>query len=162
MEVLVTVIIYSLIVAACYLAFAAGNQSWQVNRVQVELQQELRKAMDWMVSDLRQSGSSAIVDVPSDGVWYNTITFKIAAGINNSNISWSGDIQYLLGGTNANQLLRQAGGQVKILAQAITSLQFRRQMATAGTVEVFLTAEKTTPQGQLLSQDRNFQVSLRN
>jgi len=161
-EILVAVSLYSLIAAACFVAFITGNRSWQVNKVQLEIQQELRKAMDWMIEDLRQSGSSAIVDVPSDGVWYNSITFKMAEGINNGNISWSGDVQYALGGTNSNQLLRQTGGEEKILAQNITTLQFRRQTGTPKSLEVSLTAQKTTPEGQVLNQDLNFQIKLRN
>jgi len=161
-EILVAVSLYSLIAVACFVAFITGNRSWQVNKAQLEIQQELRKAMDWMIEDLRQSGSSAIVDVPSDGVWYNSLTFKMAEGINNGNISWSDDVQYDLGGTNSNQLLRQTGGEEKVLAQDITSLLFRRQVSTPASMEVSLTAQKTTPEGQALSQDLNFQIKLRN
>ncbi len=157
-EVLVMVFIYSIIAGACYVALMSGNTFWQVTSVETELQQELRKGMDAMTEDLRQAGSSSITDVPADGVWYTTITFKICTGVSGGSISWSSNIQYVLGtGANANRLLR--GG--KVVAQDIETLQIRRKTSSPNIVEVSLLAQKNTSGSRLLSMNSNFSVKLR-
>ena len=76
-EAMVTAMIFALIAGGVYTAGIAGERSWQANKVQVELQQDLRKAMEWMIKDLRITKSSAILDVPADDIWYSSITFKL-------------------------------------------------------------------------------------
>src|SRR3989338_6756456 len=73
-ESVVTVVIFSLIAGGIYTTMLAGDSSWHINSIQVELQQELRKAMNGMMDDLLQSGKSAITDVPADGNWHTSIT----------------------------------------------------------------------------------------
>ena len=163
-ETLVTVLLYVMIAAACYTALIAGNSSWQLTSTMVELQQEFRKAMDFMTDDLRQAGSASITNVPADGVWYNTITFKKCNGVAGGNISWAGNtVQYVLGtGAGANRLLHKSGGQDKVIAQDIQTLQIRRSLSTPNLVEVSLLAQKNTSGGKLLSFNSNFSVRLRN
>ena len=163
-EVLVVVFIYSIIAGSCYVALISGNTSWQVTSAQVELQQELRKGMDAMSEDLRQAGASSITNVPADGIWYNTITFKICTGVSSGNISWSSNtIQYVIGsGANVNQILRKSGSQSKVIAQDIQTLQIRRQSSAPNIVEVSLLAQKNTSGGRLLSLNSNFSAKLRN
>ena len=163
-EVLVTVLIFSIIAGACYMALISGNMSWQVTSVATELQQELRKGMDTMTEDLRQTGASTITDVNADGAPYNMITFKICTGVSGGNISWSSNtVQYALGsGINVNKILRTSGGQSKVIAQDIQTLQIRRQSSAPNIVEVSLSAQKNTVGGRLLSLSSIFDVKLRN
>lgn len=163
-EVLVTVLIYSIIAGSCYMALISGNTAWQLTSVEVELQQELRKGIDAMAEDLRQAGSSSITDVPADGVWYTTITFKTCTGVSGGNISWSSNtVQYVLGtGANANRILRNSGGQSKVIAQDIQTLQIRRQSSTPNIVELSLSAQKKTSGARLLNLNSNFSTRLRN
>ncbi len=162
-ETMVTLFIYCFIAAACYGALVYGSNCWKVNSVAVELQQELRKGMDWITEDLRQSGTSAVVGVPVDGYWYNTITFKTCTGINNGNISWAGqNTQYSKGGTGSAQLLRTTGGTSKVIAQDFQTVQFRRQAASANIVDVALTVQKNMIGGRTLTRSSNFQVKMRN
>ena len=162
-ETMVTLLIYSFIAAACYSALVYGSNSWKVNSVAVELQQELRKAMDWITEDLRQSGTSTITDVPVDGQPHNTITFKLCTGANNGNISWAGsNTQYSKGGTGSAQLLRTTGVQSKVIAQNFQSVQFRRQNTSANVVNVALTVQKNIIGGRMLAMSSNFQVKMRN
>ena len=162
-ESLMTILIYAFISAACFTALTYGSQSWRVNSVKVELQQELRKAMDWITEDLRQAGPSSITNVPADGTWYNTITFKICNGASGGNISWAAqNTQYSKGGTGSAQLLRTTGAQSQVIAQDIQSLQFRRTTTAGNIVNVALTVQKNTIGGRLLTLTSNFQVKLRN
>lgn len=162
-EVIVTVVLFSVIAGACFAIFLSGSDSWQVNSVKLELQQELRKAADWMRQDLWEAGVSTITNVPADGNWYPTITFRVSNGVSSGNILWSANtIQFLLGGTNSNQLQRQSAAQTKIIAQDIQTLQFRRQAATPSILEVSLAAQKRTTKGALLTQNTTFKITLRN
>ena len=155
-----SVFIFSLLSVACYTIMASSSSSWQVNRVRIELQQELRKSQNWMINELRQSGSSVITNVPAVGTLYTTITFRTANGVSGGSITWSTDtIQFLLSGT---QLQRSSGGTTKVLAQNISLLQFRRQAATPNLLEVTVQAQKKAPTSVTLSANLSFKVQLRN
>ncbi len=159
-ETLITALIFAFLVGGVYLTLIVGIGSWQANDVRIELQQELRKSMDWMIGDLRQGGVSTITNVPADGNWYSTITFKTSTGVSNGNIVWSADtIQYVL---SSNQLQRINGAQTKLIAQDIQSLQIRRQASTPSIVEVSLQDQKKTSTGHQINVTLNFKVELRN
>lgn len=163
-EALVTVMIFSIILGASYMVLLSGSDSWEVNRVRVELQQESRKAIDWMSQEMRETGSAAITNVPADGNWYTTITFSLPSGVSGGSIVWSGDtIQYVLGGTNSNQLQRVATGvATKIIASNIQTLQFRRQSTSSNIVEVSVLARKNTLKGTQIDVNLDFKIRLRN
>ena len=160
-EVLMAVFIFTLLSAACYTIMASSSSSWQVNRVRIELQQELRKSQGWMINELRQSGSSVVTNVPADGsTGHATITFRTSTGVSGGSATWSTDtIQFLLSGT---QLQRISGGTTKVLAQDISSVQFLRQSTTPNLVEVSLQAQKKAPGSVTLSSSLNFKVEMRN
>jgi prepilin-type N-terminal cleavage/methylation domain-containing protein len=160
METMVTMLIFSFVAGALYAAAAIGEVSWQANKVRVEVSQELRKAMGWMEYELQQAGDSSIVDVPADGAWYTTMTFKIPDGVENGDIHWGENtIQFILSGTDLHRI---EAGTDKTLAQNIVSLQFRRQAASANILEVALQSQKNTVKGETLTADLNFEVQLRN
>lgn len=162
-ETMVVVLIFSLLVTGLYSVATVGDNSWQVNRVQIQLQQELRKAMDAMVNDLRQAGPSSIVDVPTDGNWYNSITFRIPEGVAAGSIDWTDNtLQFLRAGTGTLQLQRIYGAQTKIVSNNITSLQFRRFSTSPSSLEVALQAQRNTLKGQPITYNLNFNVQLRN
>ena len=162
-EALMTTLIMAVILGAILMILLSGSESWQVNSAQVEANQEVRKAMEWMKQELIQGGSSTITNVPADGTWYPTITFKTASGVSGGVITWSSNtIQYLRGGTNSQQLLRRSGGVDKVIAIDMQALQFRRQSSSANVVEINVQAQKDTPRGTHLTASANFQVKLRN
>ena len=152
-ELMVTVIIFAFILGICYSLLISGSDSWETNSARVELQQELRKAMDRMSQDLRQAGSASIVDVPADGNAYTSITFRKSAGVSGGNLVWdSSTTRYFLGGTGGTQLLRQVGAQTaSVIAQNIQSLQFSRQTSTANVVNVSIQTQKTTLRRKMLT-----------
>ncbi len=161
-EAMVTVLIFSFILGICYVLLIAGSDSWEANSVRVELQQELRKAMDWITQDLRQAGSASIVDVPANGSVYASITFRKAAGVSGGNITWdSSTTRYFLGGSDGNQIQRQVGSQTAaVIAQNIRSLEFSRQVSASNVVNVSLQAEKATLRGKTLAGKLPIQASL--
>ncbi|MBU3933383.1 MAG: prepilin-type N-terminal cleavage/methylation domain-containing protein [Candidatus Omnitrophica bacterium] len=121
-ELMVVIFIFSIIMAATFGVLSTGRQSWHTGSTQVELQQETRRAMDRMVRELRESGSTHI-SIPVGG---GSITFQVPIDEDiidttvdddvldvNGNIEWGAggnlgrSIQYLLGGLNNRQLLRR-------------------------------------------------------
>lgn len=159
-ETLVVVLIFTIISGGLISVMTVGDKSWQVNRVKIELQQELRKSMDAMVNDLRQSGGASIVNVPTDGNWYSTITFRKPAGVSAGSIAWDNTtIQFL---TSNGQLQRVYGANTKIVSQDISSMQFRRFSAAADTLEVALQAQKNTNKGVPIVYDLDFNIQIRN
>lgn len=163
-EVLVTMLIFSFVAAGLFTTAAVGDNSWQVNHVRVELQQELRKAMEWMKYDLQQAGAGSITNVPADGVAYSTITFRTPAGVSGVSLAWNDDtIQYVLGGSSNNQLQKIEGEDTKILAQNIQSIAFTRAVASSNILDVTMQGQKTPVKHNTpVSYDLNFQVQLRN
>jgi Tfp pilus assembly protein PilW len=171
-EALMTVLIAAVILAATSMVLIAGSASWQVNSTKVELQQGLRRAMEWMAQDLRAAGNSvsSITNVPADGTWYNTINFKTATGVSSAGaIVWSTDtIQYVLGGTGNSELRRNiinSGGSTvsyRRTARNMTALRIRRQGASADLVEVSLSCSKRATSGQQVTMSTSFTVHLRN
>lgn len=162
-ETLVVVLIFSMLVAGFYSVATVGDNSWQSNRVQIELQQDLRKSMEAMVNDLRQAGSSSIIDVPANGNWYTSITFRIPEGVAAGSIDWTNEtMQLLRAGPGTLQLQRIYGAQTKIISNNITSLQFRRLSTSPNTIEIAMQAQKDTLKGLPITYNLNFNVQLRN
>ncbi len=169
-EVLISAVIFSVVLAACYALLIAGSDSWETNEAKIELQQDLRNAADWITQDLRQAGSVSITNVPADGTWYTLITFRKASSVSGGSIVWDTDTtKYLLGGTDSTQLQRQTGSQTpKVIGQNFQSLQFRRQSSSADIIDVALQAQKKTPRGKNLTgkaaveDGLSFKVHLRN
>lgn len=162
-EVLVTLAIFSMMSASLYAAMSVGQNSWETNRVHIELQQEMRKAMEAMINDLRQASNSSIINVPADNQWYPTITFRKPTGVTSGSIVWDANtLQFVKGGTDSDQLLRVYNGTTKIMCQYLDSMQFRRQSMSSNTLEVVLRAEDTTTKGVVIGYDLSFNVELRN
>jgi Tfp pilus assembly protein PilW len=161
-EALFAVIFYILVITGCFVAFQVGSSSWQTNSTQVEIQQELRKAMDWLIEDLRQSGGSTVTDVLADGTWKTTLTFKKSAGGGSGSNSWSATLQYSLGGSDGNQLLRNDSSTSQVIAQNIQSFQARRQASTPDIVEITLQGQKNTANGRTITISSQCKVEMRN
>jgi prepilin-type N-terminal cleavage/methylation domain-containing protein len=159
-EVLVTVLIFMLISAGIMTIVNSGNDIWQMNKASVELQQELRKAMDWMMNDLREAGTSSIIDVPADGAAYTSITFSTPTGVSGGSLTWDAStINFAL---SSNQLIRTYGGTTRTLASRIVLLEFTRQAASSEILEVTLRGQRAVPGGQTIQRDLDFEVRLRN
>lgn len=167
-EIMIVFAIFSIIGAAIFATLTMGRKSWHTGDVQVEMQQEVRKAMNSMVKELRQSGPAVIVGVPADGAPYSAITFQIPEDTDNDgdvidgsgNIEWGSQITYSLGGLNGEQLLRIQSGD-RVLANNIQSLQFTRS-GFGEEITITLIAEKDTVFQRILTAALTSQVTLRN
>lgn len=161
-EMMIAIFIFLLIAAVMFTILATGRNAWQIGDAQILLQQELRKAMDGIVEELRQSGPTRI-DIPAVvGEPYNEVTFQIPEDVTFGYVVWGEEIQYLLGGLNGRQLLRRSGGEERVLANDIISLEFSRQPTSPDIVDVALEVDKETIRGTRIDNNLNFQVKLRN
>ena len=158
-ESLISVSIFVIIAGACFSSLVAGIKIWDANDTHTELEQHLRKAMDWIKQDLTQAGSSSVTNVPADGNSYTTITFTKGSSVSGGAITWSSSTtQFILSGTN---LTRLTGSQTDTIASSIQSMTFIRQAASPNIVAVTLNAQKGSGAGTM-SSSTTFQVELRN
>ncbi len=164
-EVLVTVMIFAALTAAVATVLFVGQSSWQNNSVQAEMQQELRKAMDWMKGDLRETTATAITAGPTsaDDTAYTSITFYLPTGVSGNAITWSANTtQFVLGGTGANELHRIENSVTRVIAHNIQSLGFRRMAAAPNIIEIILQAQKNTIKGSTVTLNLTFDIQMRN
>ncbi|MBN1870752.1 MAG: prepilin-type N-terminal cleavage/methylation domain-containing protein [Candidatus Omnitrophica bacterium] len=164
-EVLVTVTIFAVLAGAINMVLLVGESSWQTNSVRIELRQELRKAINKMEDELRQTSPVAITAGPTvaNGSTSASITFYLPTGVSGNSITWSANTtQYKLGGTDSNQLQRIEGGNTEVIAQNIQSLTFSRAAATPDIIDVSLVAQKDTIKGIPLTVNFAFGVQMRN
>lgn len=162
-ETLVTVFIFSLLAAGLWAITLAGERSWQANRTKVELQQDMRKAMEAMINELREAGPASISNVPANNTAYTTITFQIPSGVSFGQVTWDpNSIQYVLGGSPATQLRRVSGGTTKVLANNVQSLQFQRFSADPERMLVTMQGQKNTVKGDAVGYNLAFEIQLRN
>lgn len=182
-EMLVTMVIFSFLAMAVNMVLIAGNSSWQVNSTEVELQQDLRQAMDRLISDLQQTGSASLsIDVPinpeADPVtypdpdddpafaWntYTTFSFQTVTGTTNGVVAWNPNATtYDFNGTNLQRTV--GSGDPVVVAENIQSLDMRRLFESSDIVEIALAAEKKTLSGAIgrtISLTLDFKVQMRN
>jgi Tfp pilus assembly protein PilW len=159
-EALVTMIIFLMVIGGLYSTLLVGESSWQNNSTKIELQQEMRKAMEWMRYELQQAGNASITTVPADGTWYTSISFKIPSGVTGGALVWgSNAIVFSKSGT---RLIRTSAATTKTLANNLYSVQFRRQAASSNLLEVALVGRKTPIKGEEIEYPLDFDVKLRN
>ena len=144
LEVLVSVVILSLIITGIYSVLNVGNITYNIDLGILDLQQNARQAMDWMVREIRESSPPNI----EIGGGNNQITFDTPN---------EQDIQYYRN-TQENQIIREyPTGTTRILANNIEGLNF---YLNGNLLEILVTA------GKVQTQDLNFflkeQVRLRN
>lgn len=143
-EVLVAVFLFSIISAAIFSVLSTGRKSFDSEESQIGVQQAARNGLDSMIKELRQAGVSTITGVPADGANYTSITFQIPVSIAAAGITWSSNVQYMIGGLNGRQLLRIQSGNQKVLANNISALAFTRSAANPNVVNLSITAQKNT------------------
>lgn len=159
-EALITLVIFSLIFIAMFSIMNQGLKTWHIADINIEVQQDARRAVMAMERQLHQTRTSQIAQ-PANGTYYTTLSFKLPQDtdgdgdlINSTgNIEWSNFITYSRNGSN--QLIRtNSDGSISVLAQNITNLQFRRYSGNPKVIEITITARKAT------AADKSSQVNI--
>ncbi|PIQ89018.1 MAG: hypothetical protein COV72_05085 [Candidatus Omnitrophica bacterium CG11_big_fil_rev_8_21_14_0_20_42_13] len=179
-ELVVAVAIFSIILTVVFALLTGGQKAFDVGNIQIEVEQEARRALDYIVKELRQTRSNKVSGI-SEGVNASSITFEIPWDANDNGtviegggIEWSDDpggkrigtITYSLSGDQIVRTLSLSGEQ-SVLANKVATLNFNWPAGT-DIIEIYITAEKyafkgfTSPGDEKVSITLNTQVRLRN
>lgn len=136
-----------------------GSRTLDVTSVQTRLSGEVRLGMERMTRELRNARYSDVT-VPQS----NSLQFRTPSSISaDGNITWSGWLQYNLGGVNGQQLLRQDAnsGTSTVIANKVTTLQFLKN-TNPTTLTINVTTQETTPAGRIIPATLSGTVEFRN
>lgn len=159
-EVMITVVIFSMMMTGLYMAFNVGDASWKANFAKMSLQQEMRKAVDAMQYDLREVGRSSIFTLLDDTP-QPFIIFAPPYGVASGSINWDSNLAaYYMSGNILRRV--QTVGTPRIIAHDIVGTKFIIHSSTPNILDVEVTGQRTTTSGVEVNQTMNFQVSLRN
>lgn len=164
-ETLMGALIFSVILGACLMVLLSGSDAFQTNDAKAEIHQDLRMAMFWIRNDLQESTQDAVLNgsVPSDGSDNTSVTFTEPSGVSAGAIQWSANtVQYVLAGTESNELHRIQGSDDRLIAEGISLIQFTRESTAPAIVEVVLRGQVTTTKGRVMEEDIQFEVKIRN
>jgi prepilin-type N-terminal cleavage/methylation domain-containing protein len=160
-ELLIVLLLVSIIGGALFSALYVNRNSWYAADAQISLQEELRRAMEQICDDLRQSSSGQIS--LADGSAADHISLNISQGVfSNGSINWSNPIMYSLdtdpqSGTYISR--DDSSGTPRHVANSVTNMGFNR---TSKNVGISISAQKTTPYGHVVSANAASEVYLRN
>ena len=127
-----------------------SQQSWEVSDAYLTSSLQLRMAAETLSHDF-VSAKETTLSIPANGAWYNTISFQMPLDMNGdgSMVGGGGAVElspvfsYSLGGASGNQVIRTLNGAFnRVVANGVSSIQFRRQAATPKVVEISLTVQR--------------------
>lgn len=136
---MIVFLIFSIILGAIYCVMTIGQSSYQTGDIQIAVQQEARKAMNKIVTELREASSVNLDSEYPFSIWGQKIKYAVVNG----------------------QLQKTVqGGSITILANNVLNIQF--SLSGGDTVYIALTTQKNTFLGRTLTANLNSMVTLRN
>ncbi|MFH1202625.1 MAG: prepilin-type N-terminal cleavage/methylation domain-containing protein [Candidatus Omnitrophota bacterium] len=174
-EMMITIAIFLIISSAIFLTLATGRTYWYTGNTKLSVQQEARRAMEYMVGELRQSRSSQISGVPSDGQYYNSIAFRVPQDRTDppdndlataGDLEWSDPITYSLvqveGISRIERTPSKITGKRQFIGNYVSGLTFRRDNFVPNVLEIEVIAQKQNAQNVTVSTKVQTNVKLRN
>ena len=127
-EILVSVSIFTFLIAAVYTTFLVGNRSWATSSAKVALQREIRWALFGMTKELREAKDIFI----TNDMTSTKLTFRRPA---------VGQVSFTFNsiGNDANKIIREDESKKRVLARDISSLAFTYLTTDAIIVEITAT-----------------------
>ena len=147
-ETLVSVAIFSALIAAVYTTFLLGNRSWVTSSDKVALQHEVRWALYGMTKELRQAKDIFI----TNDMTSTKLTFR-KPDVGQVSFSFNSI------GADANKIIREEETKKRVLAKDITALTFT--YLTTDAIVVDITATKKPVFGQEINLHLKEKVVLR-
>ncbi|MDD3375063.1 MAG: prepilin-type N-terminal cleavage/methylation domain-containing protein [Candidatus Omnitrophica bacterium] len=127
-ELMVVLLIFTIILSGVYGAFTIAGSLYQIDTASVNIQQQARQAMNWLVKDLRASSTGSI-SISYGGPGLDVVTFDTPFGTN---------IQYYV---TAGQLIREYPvGTTRAIANNISTLDF---ILSVNTLKITLVCSAT-------------------
>ena len=138
-ELLIVLFVFSILLGITYASLNMGHLSYQSGDIKIVVQQETRKAMNKIVTELREAHSVNMTDEYPFSIWDEKIKYEVVN----------------------NQLQKTVeGGAVTILANNVGNIQF--SLSGGDVVYITMVAQKNTILGHSLSTALTSQVKLRN
>lgn len=159
-EMMVTLAVFSLLLITAWQVFDASQESMNWNYHQLNLQKEMRRILDTMSKEIRESSPSSPTPI---SIGANTITFQIPATVSATGAvtAWT-PVTYGLGADNT--VVRTTGTQTNAIGGGgITGLNFVYPVAgMPRTVQIQITGTATTLKLRNITTTATGQVVLRN
>lgn len=137
-EIIVTAFILVIIIGALIAVLNIGNFSNSISTAKLELQQDVRRTIDWIVKDLRQTqrtkltvineaGSSVLfVDLVNNEIFTDP-QFRICQDHDGTNVIWSSNqIGYTFDALNHKVIRTDSAGSQSWAFNNISNLEFRK------------------------------------
>ena len=163
-EILVVTGVLGIIAASVLVVAVSWQRSWNISKVQMDVQSQARRAISEIAEELSQTSQSKVsISVAGDVITFQLPNDDYAEG----EFTWGDQIQYslILEPTNINQLWRTnlTTGQARVLANYIANVNGVRFTLASGVISMQLIMEKI-PRGEVIPviMQLDFQVSLRN
>lgn len=138
-ELMITLLVFSVVLGAIYGVMTMGRSSYQTGDIQIAVQQEARKAMNKITTELREASSVNLSNEYPFTIWGQKIKYKVTD----------------------NQLQKVVqGGSTTVLANNVASIQFT--LYGGDIVYISVSTQKNTFLGRSLSANLTSQVTLRN
>ncbi len=161
-EVLVTSVVLAVLIVALFLVLNIGQRSWIQGDANIQLQQEIARAVVVISRELKETAPKKV------RIQASSITFNVPQDLNGDTsvvdadgyIEWSPDIIYSLNGSN--QITRSFNGATSIVANNISALQFSFVPNEEAVIQLNLTASKTSDTGKLVQDSGQAVVKVRN
>lgn len=152
-EVLVSLLILSVVLAGVYAVFNIGNTSYLIDISLMRLQQDARQGMQALVKELRNSNNIAVTALDANN---DKITFNTYSG---SGISYYRDLSDANADGVTTQIIREYPlGTRKVIASNITRLKF----TYANHIVITDITASSTVRRRALSYPLKSQVRIRN
>lgn len=138
-ELIIVLVIFSALLGAIYGVLSMSSASFKTGDVQIVVQQEARKAMNKIATELREASSVNLTAEYPFTIWGNKIKY----------ITADGQLQKVV-----------QGGETTVLANDISNIQF--VLLGGSIVYLTLTTQRNSIFGRTLNATLTSQVSLRN
>lgn len=151
-EAMISVALSSIIAYSIFAAMRAGDRQIQVSQLLMTVQDSAREGLYKMGQELRLSAPGQIVI----GAGGNSVTFSIPGNGtplgSDFAVNWdnSQQIQYVIGGLNNTQLVRNnlTNGQATVMANDVTAVNFAGDSLTPNVVTMTLSVQRAMMDGR--------------
>ena len=158
-ELNLSLFIFAVVAMLVLQSFTIGFRSSDEIHTRTRITGEIRSGIERIERELRNSAYARVTVLQP-----NQLQFTVPQNITSEGvITWGSAIQYILGGVNGQQLLRQdvGAGTSTVIANNITGLQFVKN-ANPATLSVSMTGQGRTAQGRAIPVSLNATVEFRN
>ncbi len=159
LELMVTVSAFSLLTIAAAGVFDSAQEALNWNYHELTLQSDLRKTLDIMSEELRESSPSSPIPLTVNS---NSISFEIPATVQGGVITGWTSVSYGLGPDST--VLRTVNGQAAAIGHSVSALDFIYPVdpvTAPRTVQVRITGQRATLK-RTLTHSAVTQIILRN